>query len=203
MLLIGLEEESKAKKWVGWSLASPWWKQEGWKNMNTAKHGWHPSKKGLMNIAYRMWVGTLWTWSCCPCFGQDRICPKVNDAYGTLLWHLKTHMKSRIPLFNELYKKYRMKRFPFCTEFKSECESRANDTQRQEVANRRQCLWGKMRLPSSSSQSHCQGFRCQYGRQSFKEKMERCQWICFASVASKLFLKLVNEWYQDWKMPCQ
>lgn len=50
--------------------------------------------------------------------------------------------------------------------------------------------------------SHCQGFRGQYSRQSFKEKMERCQWISFASVASKLFLKFVNEWYQDWKMLC-
>lgn len=28
--------------------------------------------------------------------------------------------------------------------------------------------------------------------------MEKCQWISFASVASKLFLELINERWQDW-----
>lgn len=30
--------------------------------------------------------------------------------------------------------------------------------------------------------------------------MERCQWISFTSVASKLFLKLINERQQDWEL---
>lgn len=110
-------------------------------------------KKGLMNIADGVWVRTLWTWSCCALWTWSLLCRRQNlvprlmnvVAHYHNTWKLT--WKSRISLSNEWYNKHRMKRVLYCTELKFESESRADDAQRQEVWNRRHCLWGKMRLP--------------------------------------------------------